>query len=122
MTQETKDIIEKEALELYPIAREYHHLDFEDLNVGFRVAWRAGATKYAEKIEDLERSLTSWIKVANEKDEIIEQKDQELSRLKVIAESLATALTYYEEGDKPMIKQGLSKQALTAYAKYCKEK
>lgn len=84
------------------------------------VAWVEGYEKMGViELEQKHKLASDFMNYARHK---LESKEAELSRLKVIAESLATALTYYEEGDKPMIKQGLSKQALTAYAEFCKEK
>lgn len=134
ITQETKEMIEKEArlwsrtvmgVELSDVYEDPREVD----------AYIAGATKYAEKVESLKSQigeLNVAIKTKNEKlnnqyDGLnhlkaqLESKEVKLSRLKVIAGDLFNVLQ--EAADKQLgdVNWNKGNQALTAYAEWSKQ-
>lgn len=126
ITQETKSMIEKEALELYPITQLWNGAYYEDTNKDTRAGYIAAAFKYAEKVEEIRQQAIFSEEIIKQLETRVNQDGIKLSRLKVIAESLAIKLRKsIEFVPNVAALQGIIEEclfALTAYAEYCKEK
>lgn len=71
ITQETKSMIEKEALELYPITQLWNGAYYEDTNKDTRAGYIAAAFKYVEKVELLKQDIAV-------RDKILRQESRDI--------------------------------------------